>query len=260
MAKNKILVIDSVEDILDDSGELVGKLVTDKAGNQVKVKKGQGGKLANRWNELLIGRAYSFTMGLFKGKYPYVEDFAEIKDVFKIEAAKAVADNQADMRLIQQREQNSSIQAQTALNRAVDLAIAQLANEGPPDIVDIDWIKDVAKEFYQLLHSLTQNSEVGVTKVEGKSHKETKESKEPITGEARQSPEEDTGRGDSEAGIKAEGLTTDELLEWVATQMGWKSAKPARSWLVNKCRILEGTIDKDPEWVKNEVSQLQGWV
>jgi len=260
MTKNKILVIDSIEDILDDGGELAGKLVTDKGGNQVKVKKGQGGKLADRWDELLIGRAYSFTMGLYKDKYPYVQDFTEIKDIFKIEAAKTVADNQADMRLIQQREQNSSIQAQTALNRAVDLAIAQLANEGPPDIVDIDWIKDVAKEFYQLLQSLTQNSEGKATKVEGKSHKETKESKEPITGEARQSPEEDTGRGDSEAGIKAEGLTTDELLEWVATQMGWKSAKPARSWLVNKCRILEGTIDKDPEWVKNEVSQLQGWV
>jgi len=252
MTKNKILVIDSIEDILDDGGELAGKLVTDKGGNQVKVKKGQGGKLADRWDELLIGRAYSFTMGLYKDKYPYVQDFTEIKDIFKIEAAKAVADNQADMRLIQQREQNSSIQAQTALNRAVELAIAQLANEGPPDIVDIDWIKDVAKEFYQLLHSLTQNSEGKATKVEGKSHKETKESKEPITGEAGQTGSEPRATGET--------LTTDELLEWVATQMGWKSAKPARSWLVNKCRILEGTIDKDPEWVKNEVSQLQGWV
>jgi len=261
MTKNKILVIDSIEDILDDGGELAGKLVTDKGGNQVKVKKGQGGKLADRWDELLIGRAYSFTMGLYKDKYPYVQDFTEIKDIFKIEAAKAAIDK-PDMRLIQQRElaliQNSSIQAQTALNRAVDLAVAKVTGETPPDI--IDWIRDTAKEFYQLLQSLTQNSEVRITKVEGKSHKETKESKEPITGEARQSPEEDTGRGDSEAGIKAEGLTTDELLEWVATQMGWKSAKPARSWLVNKCRILEGTIDEDPEWVKNEVSQLQGWV
>ena len=255
MAKNKILVIDSVEDILDDSGELVGKLVTDKVGNQVKVKKGQGGKLANRWNELLIGRAYSFTMGLFKGKYPYVEDFAEIKDVLKIEAAKAVADNQADMRLIQQREQNSSIQAQTALNRAVELAIAQLATEGPPDtvdIVDIDWIKDVAKEFYQFLQSLTEISERGgITKVEIKRHKNIQESEKPTI-------IRETGEGDSET--KAEGLTTEELLEWVAGHMGWKSAKPARSWLVSRCKIAEGKIDQDPEWVKNEVSQLQGWV
>jgi len=270
MAENKILVIDSVEDILDDSGELVGKLVTDKAGNQVKVKKGQGGKLANRWNELLIGRAYSFTMGLFKGKYPYVEDFAEIKDVFKIEAAKAVADNQADMRLIQQREQNSSIQAQTALNRAVDLAIAQLANEGPPDIVDIDWIKDVAKEFYQFLQSLTEISERGgITKVETKRHKEIQKGKEATTRETEQLPKEETELEDSEteyynmlAGDSetAGQLTTNELLEWVAGHMGWRSAKPARSWLVSKCKISEGKIDQNPEWVKNEVSQLQGWV
>jgi len=253
MTKNKILVIDSIEDILDDGGELAGKLVTDKGGNQVKVKKGQGGKLADRWDELLIGRAYSFTMGLYKDKYPYVQDFTEIKDIFKIEAAKAATDK-PDMRLIQQRElaliQNSSIQAQTALNRAVDLAVAKVTGETPPDI--IDWIRDTAKEFYQLLQSLTQNSEGKATKVEGKSHKETKESKEPITGEAGQTGSEPKATGET--------LTTDELLEWVATQMGWKSAKPARSWLVNKCRILEGTIDEDPEWVKNEVSQLQGWV
>ena len=249
MTKNKILVIDSIEDILDDGGELAGKLVTDKGGNQVKVKKGQGGKLADRWDELLIGRAYSFTMGLYKDKYPYVQDFTEIKDIFKIEAAKAAIDK-PDMRLIQQREQNSSIQAQTALNRAVDLAITQLANEGPPDIVDIDWIRDTAKEFYQLLQSLTQISEGEATKAETKQHKEIQESKKPAI---------ITETEEGAQGTTAEGLTTDELLEWVATQMGWKSAKPARSWLVNKCRILEGTIDKDPEWVKNEVSQLQGW-
>lgn len=53
--------------------------------------------------------------------------------------------------------------------------------------------------------------------------------------------------------------TTDQLLTWIATNMNWKSAKPARSWAVNKCKIPEEKMDSDPEWCYKEICQLQDW-
>lgn len=88
MASKKIMVLTEIEDIIEN-GEVIGKLVTDGAGNQVKVKVGRGGHLKNKWDELLIGRAYSFTMGEFKG-FPFVEDFSEVKDIMVKEAQRQV--------------------------------------------------------------------------------------------------------------------------------------------------------------------------
>ncbi len=63
--------------------------------------------------------------------------------------------------------QNRSIQAQTSLNRAVDIAIAFKWDK----IEDKETIKQLAREFYQLLQSLTQISEADVI------HKAIKEAK-----------------------------------------------------------------------------------
>ena len=81
--------------------------------------------------------------------------------------------------LIQQRQlaeaQNRSIQAQTALNRAVELAIARLMPI-PQDTAKIDLsivqslIADTTKEFYQLLQSLTEISQGEVIVHEIKKH------------------------------------------------------------------------------------------
>lgn len=55
------------------------------------------------------------------------------------------------------------------------------------------------------------------------------------------------------------GITTDELLNWVATNMGWRDAKTARTWIVNVCKISEEKIDNDPAGCKEEIKTLQGW-
>lgn len=134
---NKILVIDRIEDIHDDEGELAGKQVFDKAGNSVKVKKGQGGKLKDRWGQLEVGRTYSFTMGLFQDKYPYVQDFTLVKDAFVIEAAKKVGDQQ-------DKSKNRSV----CLSYAKDLAVA--------DKIPVDKILSHAEDFVQWVEGNTK--------------------------------------------------------------------------------------------------------
>lgn len=118
----KILVLDKVENLVDDKGNVIGRLVTDKAGNQLKVKKGKGGVAEKKWQQLDEGidKAFSFKMGTYKD-HPFVEDFEEVKDVFVAEAAKKVGDNQI-----------------TSKNRAVALSYSKdLVVAGKIDIAQI---------------------------------------------------------------------------------------------------------------------------
>ena len=50
-----------------------------------------------------------------------------------------------------------------------------------------------------------------------------------------------------------------ELFEWIAVNKGWKDAKIARSWIVNKCKIADSRITSEPELVRKEIAQLEGW-
>jgi len=109
----KILILDRIEDIVD-KGNVIGKHLFDSAGNDVKIKKGQGGRLEAKWGELQIGRAYSFTMGDYKG-FPYVEDFKSVKNKFVEQAQKQVTDNS-----IAERRRGF------ALSYAKDIAVAKI--------------------------------------------------------------------------------------------------------------------------------------
>lgn len=53
--------------------------------------------------------------------------------------------------------------------------------------------------------------------------------------------------------------TTEELLTWIMEKMNWKSSTPAKSFIVNKCKIPEEKIESDPLGVYYEVKALQGW-
>ena len=88
--ETKIILIDKMEELHDDDGSLLGYQVFDGDGSSVKVKAGQGGRLRNKWDTLQVGRAYSFTMGEFKG-YPFVQDFEETKDTFVKKAKEELA-------------------------------------------------------------------------------------------------------------------------------------------------------------------------
>ena len=72
-------IVTQIEEILYN-GELMGYQCFDGTGQSVKVKKGQGGHLQAKWEELQVGRAYSFTMGEYNGK-PFVENFESMSDV-----------------------------------------------------------------------------------------------------------------------------------------------------------------------------------
>lgn len=76
----KILVIDKINDIYGKDGEeLTGKECFNKNGESVKVKSPKGTNLRERWDELQVGRAYSFDMGEYKG-FPYVQGFKAVSD------------------------------------------------------------------------------------------------------------------------------------------------------------------------------------
>ena len=91
--EDKILTIARVEDILKD-GEVIGKLVVAEGGDAVKVKNPKGSGLKERWGELQVGRAYSFTMGVFvkspTESFPFVKNFTAVGEELaeKIEKAK----------------------------------------------------------------------------------------------------------------------------------------------------------------------------
>jgi len=132
----KIMLVETIEDIIDD-GEVVGKLCSNRAGDQVKVKKGQGGGLIKKWDELKEGLAYKFIMGEYKppGKteaYPYVKDFETVASTFVREAAEKVADAQAD-------NKNKSY----ALSYAKDITVA-LVQAGKLKEINIDTPKTLA--------------------------------------------------------------------------------------------------------------------
>ena len=98
----KILILDRIEDIEKD-GEVVGKECFDKTGDSVKVKKGRGGSLEKKWDELVIGRAYSFQIGEFKpeGKnksYPYVVDFKSVEGQLVEQAQKRIENKTGDIK------------------------------------------------------------------------------------------------------------------------------------------------------------------
>ena len=78
--------------------------------------------------------------------------------------------------------QNRSIQAQTSLNRAVDLATAYIGiadKTTNPNTIDFKWIEGFTEAFYQLLQSLTQISEADVI------HKAIKEAKSETSGDIK---------------------------------------------------------------------------
>lgn len=80
--EDKILTIGRIEDIVSD-GEVIGKLVVDNSGDAVKVKNPKGSGLKERWGELQVGRAYSFTMGVFvkspTESFPFVKNFTAVE-------------------------------------------------------------------------------------------------------------------------------------------------------------------------------------
>lgn len=121
MKDGDIIVIDSVKELWDDKQQaVVGRIITDKVGNETKVKKGKGGKLEERWGWLDsdgIGKAIKLKVELFKDKYPFVADFEVVKDILVAQATEKAQTQAKDSR-------EDSIEAQVAFKGMVELLIA----------------------------------------------------------------------------------------------------------------------------------------
>ncbi len=118
----KIMSIDHIEDIVYQ-GDMVGRQVFDSTGDSVKVKGGgKGMPLKARWDELQIGRAYSFTMGEYNN-LPYVKDFKSVENTFVQQAQRKVEVKTTDTK-------NQAF----ALSYAKDLVIGMV--QAKPSLLD----------------------------------------------------------------------------------------------------------------------------
>ena len=202
----RILIIDHIEDIIKD-GEMAGKECFDKTGESVKVKKGKGGSLEKRWDELLIGRAYSFDMGEFKG-YPFVADFKSVESKFVEQAQERVEDKTIDTK-------NKSV----TISYAKDLAIA--------DKIETAQICAYAEVFYRYITGALTVEDTTIINLMRGGKDETNTSKQIKSSQAgtserdRQDSREKTGklRADDTGGDE----TTRERIKELYEQRGWWS-------------------------------------
>ena len=159
MENGDIIVIDNVRELLDNQLEVVGRVITDKAGNEIKIKKGQGGKLQDRWDWLDndgIGQAIKLKVELYKGKYPYVADFEVVKDEFVKQAAEKVQKQTG-------QDREDSIESQVAFKGMIELLVAGIIK---PDSTEgrttIDWALgrlNPAVEIVSVIEKATQPAE-----------------------------------------------------------------------------------------------------
>ena len=145
--------------------------------------------------------------------------------------------------------------AETALNRAVDIAIATQ---------DIKEIESHARIFYQLLQSLTLISETKAIyqeiKTRGKNEiAKAQIDKAPMPVNEAEADSEVLANEVGRASSPEYKMTKEELYEAITKRIGWKSSAPARSWIVNVMKIPEETLDSDPQGCWDEIRALKGW-
>ncbi len=162
-----------------------------------------------------------------KGKYTNIKEFKMISKATPAQVAEAQSQNG--------KEKQSEIIARaknTALMQAVELAKA--------DKIDLKEITNYADEFLGWLLG-TKESTQAAPEPKKKPSEEKVSAVAPIEQEVTNPIE----------------WTTERLLTWVAEAKAWKTAKTARSWLVNgPLKIKEERIDNEPEAVYNEIKDL----
>ena len=158
--------------------------------------------------------------------------------------------------------QNRSIQAQTSLNRATDLAVA-IINQGSEYTAEaIGKIESNAKTFYQLLQSLTLISEAKVIHQnikEAKSDKKTNSKSKAI--DQQQGEERTSGPPSGEALelLPKETERVRKFLEWIISKD--ENIKEPRIWLEVEYAVPkdEPLSDKKCEALFKTIKQKKGW-
>ena len=147
-------LVTQIDEILYN-GELMGYQCFDGTGQSVKVKKGRGGYLKAKWDDLQVGRAYTFTMGEYDGK-PFVKDFESMSEAMaeKIPAVVKEAVNMgAEVESVSPKykadpAKTTSIENQVALKCATEIAVSKI-DKG--EEMSTDKVISVAKQFRQFL-------------------------------------------------------------------------------------------------------------
>lgn len=180
---DKFMVIDRVENYIYGD-KVVGRTIYDKGGNKQNIKKGQGGALEKRWDELDAGagRAIKLEMSEYQG-HPFVANFEWVESKFVEQAQRQVEDKSLDTK-------NRSV----CLSYAKDLVIAGKVNLGQ------------IFEWSDKLHNYILGGEDVSDKV----------STEKIRPDTR----EGLGQGDSEAGEFDEGRMKTALNRVKFTKKG----------------------------------------
>ena len=236
MQNGDIIVIESVRELLDDKEQVVGRVITDKAGNETKIKKGQGGKLQERWEWLdeNTGKAIKLTVRDFKPPnsdraYPFVADFTVVKDEFVAQAAEKVQ-TQA------KTDRNDSIERQVAIKE-----------------VGLDWREGKRKDNDILV--VTREAWL----IDAMNYKEAKgeaTKTDNKTTDQQQGEERTIGQNSGEA-LEVQPKTVGEFLTYLA-QHGIKSPRvfldaeykvsDKEVLTLKKCQELYKEIKKDKGW------------
>lgn len=241
MKNGDIIVIDSVRELLDDKQQtVIGRVITDKAGNETKIKKGQGGKLAERWEWLdgASGKAIKLTVGEFKG-YPYVAGFEVVEDVFVAQATEKVQAQAKGTR-------EDSIEAQTSQKGGIEVLKA-LIDMGKLNEAELEECMEYAMASVRWGMGRVNLPSVIVTKIEEANFETNKADKGNQETQSKPTARQDSG----------EPKTVGEFLTWLTNH----DIKAPRAWLeveykvsntevltIEKCSELYKTIQKDKGW------------
>jgi len=157
-----------------------------------------------------------------------------------------------------------SIEAQVSLKSAIDLAIGGLMPI-PKESSSIDisivqeLIKDTAREFYQLLQSLTEISDVEVihkTIKEAKIETQTSEKVKGNKADAIEPPKPTPTPSPSNGEVP----TSKELLfAWIKTHKKLTSDAGVLSFIQNVLKINPDRLDTDVPGVYKEIKELTNW-
>ena len=209
---SKFMVIDKVEEYVYDE-KVVGRTLYDKGGNKQNIKKGQGGSLEKRWDELDagVGRAIKLEMSEFKG-HPFVSSFEWVEDKLVEEAQRKVESG------IAPQEQGMWYKEIGEMYRA-----GIISNDTPEGkiLITAYW----ARMFIAL-------------NIEAKGAKDVKETKEVSDKETRpESVATTIGGDDSGGGVK----TAAELMKWAYGH--GKEFNP--SWVKKEALLGDGAITEE---------------
>ena len=185
------------------------------------------------------------TMVYNKDNKPVIETQAKEKQ----RSSWGKSDKELGQQLRIEETKRRSIEAQVSLKSAIDLAIGGLMpipkEGGSIDLTIVqELIKDTAKEFYLLLQSLTQISEAEVIQ------RAIKEAKPPAKSTTSPSQPETYNVSDN---------AKEDLFNHIKGRMRLRTDAEVLSFLKNRCKIDISRLDTEPEKVKQEVDELQGW-